>query len=72
MPQKNEVVIQKQKEVPILITRISYTKSKSKPKTLPKPNLKKEKPKTLPKPKILPQSRAIPITYEDSELGSEV
>ena len=65
-------MIQKQKEVPIVITRISYTKSKSKPMTLPKPILKKEKPKTLPKPKILSQSRVIPITYEESELGSEV
>ena len=47
-------------------------KHKEKPKTLPKPRLIKEKPKTLPKLKVPPKVREIPITYEDSDLGSEV
>ena len=41
-------------------------KHKEKPKTLPKPRQIKEK------PKVPPKVREIPITYEESDLGSEV
>eukprot|EP00092_Neocalanus_flemingeri_P021586 GFUD01023414.1.p1 GENE.GFUD01023414.1~~GFUD01023414.1.p1 ORF type:complete len:100 (+),score=30.21 GFUD01023414.1:103-402(+) len=47
-------------------------KHKEGPKTLPKPTITKEKPKLLPKPKVYPKAKLIPITYEESELGSEV
>jgi len=67
---KSEILISKKKEVsiPVIIIR----KEKPKPKPLPKPKITKERPKTLPKPKIPSQTKIIPITYEDSELGSEV
>merc|ERR1712106_910362 len=67
---KTGIVISKKKEVsiPVIIVR----KEKPKPKPLPKPKITKERPKTLPKPKIPTQAKIIPITYEDSELGSEV
>ena len=63
---ENEILPVNKVQNPILM------KHKEKPKTLPKPRPIKEKPKTLPKPKVPPKVREIQITYEESDLGSEV
>ena len=75
LSERNRKIIEEKENKILLGNRLQnqiLMKHKEKPKTLPKPRPIKEKPKTLPKPKVPPKVREIQITYEESDLGSEV